>query len=107
MDDNRILTLINGDRIPLTAPMSLVFETQDLCVASPATVSRAGMIYVDAIELGWRTYTESWLEIKFKDDEETKMFHRELLEKWLPPVLKCKEFDCVEPVRVPEVRYAD
>ena len=38
MDDNRILTLINGDRIPLTSTMSLVFETQDLKVASPATV---------------------------------------------------------------------
>ena len=42
MDDNKILTLINGDRIPLTGSMSLVFETQDLRVASPATVSRAG-----------------------------------------------------------------
>jgi dynein heavy chain len=28
MDDNKILTLINGDRIPLTNSMSLVFETQ-------------------------------------------------------------------------------
>ena len=37
MDDNKILTLINGDRIPLTNSMSLVFETQDLRVASPAT----------------------------------------------------------------------
>lgn len=44
MDDNKILTLINGDRIPLTNTMSLVFETQDLRVASPATVSRAGKL---------------------------------------------------------------
>lgn len=28
MDDSKILTLINGDRIPLTKSMSLVFETQ-------------------------------------------------------------------------------
>lgn len=65
MDDNKILTLINGDRIPLTNSMSLLFETQDLKVASPATVSRAGMIYIDASELGWQTYTESWLQLKF------------------------------------------
>eukprot|EP00605_Chrysophyceae_sp_TOSAG23-4_P000236 GSChrysophyteH1.ASY1.ANO1.273.1 assembled CDS len=59
-----ILTLINGDRIPLSQTMSLVFETQDLSVASPATVSRAGMIYIDAAELGWETYTSSWLNKK-------------------------------------------
>lgn len=35
MDDNKILTLINGDRIPLTDSMALVFEVEDLSVASP------------------------------------------------------------------------
>lgn len=100
MDDNRILTLINGDRIPLTSSMSLVFETQDLCVASPATVSRAGMIYIDATELGWRTYLESWVNSKFTNDEENKQFHRDLFEKWLPRVLKYKELNCNEPVKV-------
>lgn len=100
MDDNKILTLINGDRIPLTNTMSLVFETQDLRVASPATVSRAGMIYIDASELGWKTYTESWLSAKFSGDDEAKNFYRDLLEKWLPRVLKYKELNCNEPVRV-------
>lgn len=102
MDDNKILTLINGDRIPLTNSMSLVFETQDLRVASPATVSRAGMIYIDASELGWRTYTESWIGAKFKADEDSKVFHRELFEKWLPKLLKFKELQCNEPVKVSE-----
>jgi len=100
MDDNKILTLINGDRIPLTGTMSLVFETQDLKVASPATVSRAGMIYIDASELGWRTYTESWLTNKFATDEDMKTFYRDLMEKWLPRVLKYKEANCNEPVKV-------
>eukprot|EP00981_Chlorochromonas_danica_P004175 scaffold838_cov160-Ochromonas_danica.AAC.12 len=100
MDDNKILTLINGDRIPLTNTMSLVFETQDLRVASPATVSRAGMIYIDASELGWRTYTESWLTARFRGDEENTNLHRDLFEKYLPKLLKFKERNCNEPVKV-------
>ena len=57
------------------------------------------MIYIDATELGWRTYTESWVTAKFKNDEESKVFHRELFEKWLPKLLKFKEMNCNEPVK--------
>ena len=65
MDDNKILTLINGDRIPLTSSMSLLFEVEDLRVASPATVSRAGMIFLDQSEMGLKPFLESWLERLF------------------------------------------
>ena len=45
MDDNRILTLANNDRIPMLRPnVTLHFEVEDLRNASPATVSRAGII---------------------------------------------------------------
>jgi len=47
LDDNKVLTLLNGDRISLPTQVGLVFEVEDLSVASPATVSRAGMIYID------------------------------------------------------------
>lgn len=42
MDDNRTLTLVNGDRIGMSDGMCLLFEVQDLSSATPATVSRAG-----------------------------------------------------------------
>lgn len=43
MDDNKLLTLANGERIRLLQPVcALLFEVGDLQYASPATVSRAG-----------------------------------------------------------------
>lgn len=57
----QVLTLANGDRILMTPQMKAMFETENLNNASPATVSRAGIIYVSDVELGWGPVVESWL----------------------------------------------
>ena len=58
----QVLTLANGDRILMTPQMKAMFETENLNNASPATVSRAGIIYVSRSELGWSPIVASWLQ---------------------------------------------
>ncbi|XP_058822007.1 dynein axonemal heavy chain 6 [Topomyia yanbarensis] len=61
LDDNKMLCLANSERIKLTSWVHMVFEVQDLAQASPATVSRCGMVYLDPLHLGWSPLIVSWL----------------------------------------------
>ena len=56
-----MLCLANSEFIKLTPYVRMVFEVQDLAQASPATVSRCGMVYVDPEEIKWLPYVQSWL----------------------------------------------
>lgn len=54
MDDNKMLTLASNERIPLSASMRLLLEINHMNHCSPATVSRGGVIYVNAEDVGWK-----------------------------------------------------
>ena len=64
LDDNKILTLANGERIPMTDQCKLVFEVENLNNASPATVSRCGQIYISPNDLGTSAVYEGWCQLR-------------------------------------------
>ena len=61
MDDNKVLTLVSNERVPLSDAMRMVFEINSLKNATPATVSRAGILYINEADIGWRPMVDSWI----------------------------------------------
>ena len=82
MDDNKILTLASNERIPLSPDMRLLFEISTLKSATPATVSRAGILYINPSDLGWNPYVTSWIEKRVNSVEKTHL--NMLFDKYVP-----------------------
>lgn len=103
LDDSKLLTLTNGDRIGLTNNVRLLFEVENLAVASPATVSRAGMVYLDYAELGYRPALDVWVANKLEEyGQEFVDRLNELVSKYLIKVLQVKKARCKELVETNE-----
>jgi dynein heavy chain len=90
LDDNMTLCLSNGERIKLKPEMKMIFECDHLEMASPATVSRCGMIYVEPEACHWSLGVYQWINKELTDEiytDKVKDLIRSLFENKLEGVL--------------------
>uniref|UniRef100_A0A8C3J4X5 Dynein axonemal heavy chain 17 n=1 Tax=Calidris pygmaea TaxID=425635 RepID=A0A8C3J4X5_9CHAR len=101
MDDNKVLTLASNERIPLNPTMRLVFEISHLQTATPATVSRAGILYINPADLGWNPVVTSWIETRTVQSEKANLII--LFDKYLPVCLEKLKSGFKKITPVPEI----
>ena len=94
LDDNKKLCLMSGEMIGMSSVQSMIFEVQDLAVASPATVSRCGMVYTEPSQIGWEPLLTSWLNKLPTCLEPFKNKLNNLFGWLVPPCLRFTRLEC-------------
>nr|XP_061808009.1 dynein axonemal heavy chain 9-like isoform X2 [Nerophis lumbriciformis] len=100
MDDNKVLTLASNERIPLNSTMRLLFEISHLQTATPATVSRAGILYINPTDLGWNSWVSSWTDRREVQSEKANLTI--LFDKYLPSCLDALRLRFKKLIPIPE-----
>jgi dynein heavy chain len=101
LDDNKKLCLNSGQIINLTDRMTMMFEVEDLFVASPATVSRCGMVYMEPGALGNEPLVEMWLNTvpeTFAKKKGLTQSLAEMFKKYIYDMTRFMRKNCKEPV---------
>ncbi|XP_068137634.1 dynein axonemal heavy chain 5-like isoform X2 [Hyperolius riggenbachi] len=80
LGEEKVLHLSNGDHLEVPGNLQLIFETTDLQMASPATLTKAGILYVEGEALGWRPLSKMWLDGRNEQENAvlSKAFYRTL-----------------------------
>ena len=106
LDDNMTLCLANGERIKLRKEMKCLFEVQDLEVASPATVSRLGVLYMTPEDLGWIPYIRSWVSRNMTFEQDIHDLFMDRVKSILADSINLATKRLDAPIRVSEINLA-
>ena len=66
--------------------MRMVFEIDSLRNATPATVSRAGILYINESDIGYQPFVDSWLATRATDAERHHL--PDLFERYVPKIVE-------------------
>lgn len=86
LDDNKLLTLPSGWRIQFGNNVNFIFETHDLVNASPATISRMGIINFSCEDLQKELLIQPWIA-RHSDVDLMQL----LMEKHFEVIFRCFE----------------
>jgi dynein heavy chain len=99
LDDNKKLCLSSSAVINFTDRMMMLFEVEDLAIASPATVSQCGMVYMEP-NTSFRYLFDSWV-LLMHPDLQTILTETAgpLFDDYFVPALKYMREKLKEPMR--------
>jgi dynein heavy chain 2 len=100
-----LLTLPNGERIAFEDNVNFIFETHDLRWASPATISRMGMMFLSNEDINTKSLVDHW--IRSLPEDRRELFQRlfeEKFEKCLNLLWKNENNMVVETTRVGTIK---
>jgi dynein heavy chain 1 len=87
LDDNKLLTLPNGERLNLPPNVRIMFEVETLKYATLATVSRCGMVWFSddtvSVDMMISNYIQNLREVTFEDLEDDSVAPGQLSQKIL------------------------
>eukprot|EP00002_Diphylleia_rotans_P033820 TRINITY_DN7227_c0_g1_i1.p1 TRINITY_DN7227_c0_g1~~TRINITY_DN7227_c0_g1_i1.p1 ORF type:complete len:4130 (+),score=744.89 TRINITY_DN7227_c0_g1_i1:147-12536(+) len=61
LDETKTLHLPNGERLRLPTNANIIMETTDVSKASPALLSRMGVLHVSSGQFHWNPFIQAWL----------------------------------------------
>ncbi|XP_074643936.1 cytoplasmic dynein 1 heavy chain 1-like isoform X2 [Tubulanus polymorphus] len=97
LDDNKLLTLPNGERLSVPPNVRIMFEVQDLRYATLATVSRCGMVWfsedVLSTEMIFENYLSKLKNVPVEEGEEESR-RGEQKDEEISPILQVQRDAC-------------